>query len=328
MNKNILVTGGAGYIGSHTCKMLKQAGFVPVTYDNLVYGHRDAVQWGPFIQGDLFDSQLLQEAFSIHRPIAVIHFAAFAYVGESVTDPGKYYTNNVCGTINLLEAMRRNKCFNMIFSSTCATFGIPEVLPIGENSPQLPVNPYGRSKLMIEQILVDYDQAYGLKHIVLRYFNAAGADPAGEIGERHTPETHLIPLVISAALDRRESIEIYGTDYQTPDGTAIRDYIHVTDLADAHVKALQFLKTSKQSESFNLGTGAGTSVREIINSVERIGGEKVSAKVSQRRAGDPPALIASSQKATEKLRWKPVFSDIDAIIESAWNFHTKDVAHR
>lgn len=323
MEKKILVTGGAGYIGSHTCKMLKQAGFVPVTYDNLVYGHRDAVLWGPFIKGDLFDTRLLQETFSIHQPIAVIHFAAYAYVGESVIDPGKYYRNNVSGTINLLETMRRNDCSNIIFSSTCATFGIPDTLPIRENSPQLPVNPYGRSKLMIEQILADYDQAYGLKHIVLRYFNAAGADPSAEIGEQHEPETHLIPLVILAALGKIKSIEVYGTDYQTPDGTAIRDYIHVTDLADAHVKALQLLNTADHSESFNLGTGRGTSVREIIDSVERISGKKVPVSFGPRRPGDPPALVSGSQKATEKLKWKPAFSDIDSIIETAWNFHAK-----
>lgn len=325
MEKKILVTGGAGYIGSHTCKLLSQAGFVPVTYDNLVYGHRDAVRWGPFIKGDLFDTPLLQEAFNLHRPAAVIHFAAFAYVGESVGDPGKYYQNNVAGTINLLETMRRNTCSHIIFSSTCATFGIPETLPIGEDSPQLPVNPYGRSKLMIEQILADYDQAYGLKHIVLRYFNAAGADPTGEIGERHEPETHLIPLVIFAALGKRQAVEIYGTDYQTPDGTAIRDYIHVTDLADAHVKALQLLSAGEASSSFNLGTGAGTSVQEIIDAVSRIGGNKVPVKFGSRRQGDPPVLVAACRKATERLQWKPAFSDIDSILKTAWNFHAKTV---
>lgn len=323
MEKKILVTGGAGYIGSHTCKLLRQAGLVPVTYDNLVYGHRDAVGWGPFIKGDLFDTHLLQEAFTLHRPAAVIHFAAFAYVGESVGDPGKYYRNNVAGTINLLETMRRNRCSRIIFSSTCATFGIPENLPIGEESPQLPVNPYGRSKLMIEQILADYDRAYGLKHIVLRYFNAAGADPAGELGERHEPETHLIPLVIFAALGKRQAIEIFGTDYQTPDGTAIRDYIHVTDLADAHIKALQLLSAGEASSCFNLGSGTGTSVQEIINAVSRISGKKVPVKIGPRRQGDPPVLVAGCRKATEKLQWQPEFSDIDSILETAWDFHSK-----
>lgn len=327
MKKRILVTGGAGYIGSHTCKMLEQHGFLPITYDSLVYGHRDSVRWGPFVHGDILDTHLLEEAFRAYRPYAVMHFAAFAYIGESVVDPGKYYRNNVAGTINLLEIMRRNECKNIVFSSTCATFGVPDALPLGENSLQRPINPYGRSKLMIEQLLADYDQAYGLKYVALRYFNAAGADPAAEIGERHHPETHLIPLVILAALGRREFVEVYGSDYETPDGTAIRDYVHVTDLADAHVKALLLLENTNQSESFNLGTGTGTSVQEIVQAVSRIGRKTVPVRFGPRRPGDPPALVAGAEKAKEKLQWELRYSSIESIIETAWNFHSTNALH-
>ena len=238
----ILVTGGAGYIGSHTCKTLKKYGYIPVSYDNLIYGHEDAVKWGPFERGDIADRKQLAETFQRYAPAAVVHFAAFAYVGESINDPGKYYVNNVAGTISLLETMRQFGCNYIIFSSTCATYGEPETLPITESTCQNPINPYGRSKLMIEQILKDYDSAYGTKHVALRYFNAAGADPDGEIGEDHTPETHLIPLVIDAALGRRKNVEIFGTDYDTPDGTAIRDYIHVTDLAMPTLKHSKYCK--------------------------------------------------------------------------------------
>lgn len=321
--KSILVTGGAGYIGSHTCKMLAGRGYTPVSYDNLIYGHESAVKWGPFQKGDILDRKKLSEIFHLYKPSAVIHFAAFAYVGESVKDPGKYYRNNVAGTISLLEAMRQCGCNKIIFSSTCATFGEPDKLPITESACQKPINPYGKSKLMIEQILKDYDTAYGIKHVALRYFNAAGADPDLEIGEDHTPETHLIPLVIDAALGRRENIEVYGTDYATPDGTAVRDYIHVTDLADAHAKSLQFLENKGESNQFNLGTGSGTSVQEIIDKVSQISGEKVPVIYGKRREGDPPALVAGRAKAHEKLNWVPIYSDLKTIIKTAWSWHSR-----
>lgn len=319
----ILVTGGAGYIGSHTCKLLRNVGYIPVTYDNLVYGHKEAVKWGPFVRGNILDRDRLIEVIRQYEPSAVMHFAAFAYVGESVRDPGKYYNNNVIGSINLLEAMRQSGCNNIIFSSTCATFGIPASLPITEETPQSPINPYGHGKLMIEQILKDYDDAYGIKHMSLRYFNAAGADIDGEVGEDHTPETHLIPLVLEAALGKREHIEIFGTDYETIDGTAIRDYIHVTDLADAHVKALKILESSNRSYQLNIGTGTGTSVSQIVSEVEAVCNVKLSILYRPRRNGDPPALIASSEKAQGLLNWKPKYSSLHKIVETAWKWHRK-----
>lgn len=319
--KNILVTGGAGYIGSHTCKLLAQQGHLPITYDNLIYGHAQAVQWGPFIQGDIRDTEALSKVFAEYQPEAVIHFAAFAYVGESVEHPEKYYQNNVAGTLALLEVMRRFGCDQFIFSSTCATYGNPQALPLTEEHPQQPINPYGRSKLMIEQILADYSTAYDFSSIALRYFNAAGADMDGDIGEDHEPETHLIPLTILAALEKRSAIEVYGTDYDTPDGTAIRDYIHVADLADAHVRALDLLQEEKKSRVFNLGTGTGTSVQSIIRTVEELSGRKVPVKYGPRRPGDPPALIASADKAAEFLGWRPRHSDIETIIRSALAWH-------
>ncbi len=319
----ILVTGGAGYIGSHTCKALAAYGYTPVSYDSLVYGHKAAVKWGPFERGDLADRKRLSETFHRYEPIAVIHFAAFAYVGESIDNPGKYYVNNVSGTLNLLETMREFTCHKIIFSSTCATFGEPEKLPITESTCQDPINPYGRSKLMIEQILKDYDTAYGIKHVALRYFNAAGADPDGEIGEDHTPETHLVPLAIHAALGRRKNIEIFGTDYDTPDGTAIRDYIHVTDLADAHVKSLKILQKHDHSDQFNLGTGIGTSVQEIVDMVARVSRKKIAVKYGQRRPGDPPALVADAARALKKLHWVPGYSDLETIVRTAWSWHVR-----
>lgn len=321
MKSTILVTGGAGYIGSHTCKALQDSDCLPVAYDNLVYGHREAAQWGPLECGDILDQARLDQVFCLYQPEAVIHFAAYAYVGESVVDPGKYYQNNVAGTINLLESMRRHGCRMIIFSSTCASFGLPKMVPIDETAEQNPINPYGRSKLMIEQILKDYDGAYGIRHIALRYFNAAGADPEGAVGEDHEPETHLIPLVIDAALGRRECIEIFGTDYPTPDGTAIRDYIHVTDLADAHVRAVDKLRRAGSSDQFNLGTGAGTSVRQIIQSVETISGCTVPVREGQRRPGDPPELVADPRKALQYLDWRPRLSELETIVETAFRWH-------
>jgi UDP-glucose-4-epimerase GalE len=317
----VLVTGGAGYIGSHTCKALAAGGFFPVTIDSLVYGHEWAVKWGPLIKGDINDRDLLDHVFATYRPVAVLHFAAFAYVGESVISPDKYYRNNVAGTITLLDAMRAHGCRNLVFSSTCATYGIPHTIPIPEDHEQRPINPYGWSKLMIEQIMRDYERAYGIRHASLRYFNAAGADPEGEIGEDHDHETHLIPLVIQAAFGQRSCVEIYGTDYPTPDGTAIRDYIHVTDLAAVHVLSLQHLLDGKESAFLNVGTGLGYSVREVIKAVELASLLKVPVRESPRRAGDPPALVAEPVKAISTFGWQPRFTNINAIIESAVRWH-------
>ncbi len=317
----VLVTGGAGYIGSHTCKALAAAGFTPVTVDNLVYGHEWAVKWGPLLKGDIQDGVRLDQAFDVYKPVAVIHFAAFAYVGESVASPDKYYGNNVAGTIALLNAMRRHQCRNLVFSSTCATYGVPQTVPIREDHEQRPINPYGWSKLMVEQIIRDYERAYGMRHVVLRYFNAAGADPEKQIGEDHDPETHLIPLVIQTVMKQRGYVEIFGTDYPTPDGTAIRDYIHVSDLATAHVLALQYLLDGEGSVAVNLGTGQGHSVLEVIRAVEAVSGAKVSARQSPRRAGDPPSLVADPSRAAATLGWRARFDSIDPIVESAFRWH-------
>jgi UDP-glucose-4-epimerase GalE len=325
MNEPVLITGGAGYVGSHTCKTLAAMGYLPVTIDNLIYGHTWAVQWGPFVQGDILDSGVLDQIFSKYRPKAVIHFAAFAYVGESVQQPAKYYQNNVAGSISLLEAMRRNECTNIIFSSSCSTYGIPLQVPIPEDHPQVPINPYGRTKLMMEQIIQDYGSAYGIRYAILRYFNAAGADPEGQIGEDHDPETHLIPLLLQTVLGRRECTEVYGTDYDTPDGTAIRDYIHVTDLGNAHVLALKYLCQSRQSLCLNLGTGRGNSVLEVIQAVERVTGKKVTFRTVGRRPGDPPELVAKADQAASLLGWKPDFGDVHDLIATAWNWHRSRV---
>ncbi len=321
MTDSILVTGGAGYIGSHTCKALAAHGYLPVTLDNLIYGHPWAVQWGPLVTGDITDASALDRVFSEYHPAGVIHFAAFAYVGESVTDPAKYYQNNVTGSISLLNAMRRHGCRRIIFSSTCATYGIPQEVPIPENHPQSPINPYGRSKLMMEQIIQDYTNAYGLQHAILRYFNAAGADPEGQIGEDHNPETHLIPIVIQTVLGQRPHTDVYGSDYETPDGTAIRDYIHVTDLASAHVLALEFLNRSNRNLCVNLGTGRGVSVMDVIRTVEDVTGKPVNYRIADRRPGDPPVLAAQPGQAFDILGWKPNFTDIRATISTAWNWH-------
>jgi len=319
----ILVTGGAGYVGSHACKALSENGFLPITVDNLVYGHEWAVKWGPLVRGDISDRAVLDHVFSTYKPAAVLHFAAFAYVGESVISPDKYYRNNVAGTITLLDAVRDHGCSRLVFSSTCATYGIPHKIPIKEDHEQKPINPYGWSKLMIEQILRDYEKAYGLHHAILRYFNAAGADPEGEIGEDHDPETHLIPLTILAALGQRKYIEIYGTDYPTHDGTAIRDYIHVTDLANVHVRALQHLVQGKGSLCLNVGTGSGHSVRDVIKAVESASKLEVPTKESARREGDPPVLVAEPDEAFKILSWQPRHSDIHTIVDSAFRWHNR-----
>ncbi len=323
MSQSILVTGGAGYVGSHACKALAGAGYRPVVYDNLSRGHREAVRWGPLVEGDLHDHARLAAALSAHRAAAVMHFAAFAYVGESVADPEIYYTNNLGGTLALLGAMRKAKVETIVVSSTCAVYGVPEHLPIRETTAKAPLNPYGETKLAIERALHWYAAAYGMRYAALRYFNAAGADPDGEIGEDHEPETHLIPRILRAALGRGGPVEIYGTDYPTPDGTAIRDYIHVTDLADAHVRALGHLAAGGDSAALNLGTGSGSSVREVIAAVERIGGRKVPQREAARRPGDPPELVADPALARSQLGWQPRHSDLDTIIGTALAWETR-----
>lgn len=322
--RTIFVTGGAGYVGSHCCKAFASAGWEVVTYDNLSRGWRDFVRWGPLIEGDILDAPALSRAVADARPSVVAHFAALAYVGESVADPGGYFRTNVVGTLNLLDAMRAAGPNALVFSSTCATYGVPGVIPIEEGHPQSPINPYGRSKLMLERLLADHDRAYGVRSVVLRYFNAAGADPDGEIGERHEPETHVIPLALRGALDDGFTFDIYGADYPTRDGTAVRDYVHVCDLADAHLKAVDHLAAGGASETFNLGTGSGVTVREIAQAVERVCGRRLKLRVAARRQGDPPVLIASPAKAEELLGWTPSRSAIDDIVRDAWRWHLRD----
>ncbi len=321
--KCVLVTGGAGYIGSHACKALEAAGYSPVTYDNFRYGHRQAVRWGPLEEGDIGDRERLETVIRKYDPAAVMHFAAYAYVGESVENPAKYYRNNVAGSLTLLESMKNCGVDKIIFSSTCATYGMPEQIPIVEDHPQNPINPYGRSKLMIEWMLQDFAKAYGINFVSLRYFNAAGADPDGEIGEAHDPETHLIPLVLDVALGKRAHLDVFGTDYDTADGTCIRDYIHVTDLANAHVMALEYLFHDKQSTAFNLGNGHGFSVREVIETAGKVTGRAITCREADRRAGDPPVLIGSSEKIKRILGWQPLFKRLQDIITTAWQWHQK-----
>ncbi len=322
----ILVTGGAGYIGSHTVLALKQAGYNVVILDNLVYGHRDLVEkvlQVELIVGNTGDRALLDDIFQTHDIAAVMHFSAYAYVGESVTDPAKYYRNNVLGTLTLLEAMLAASVKKFVFSSTCATYGVPEFVPIPETHPQNPINPYGATKLMVERILSDFDVAYGFQSVRFRYFNAAGANPSGLLGEDHNPETHLIPLVLTTALGKRESISIFGTDYPTPDGTCIRDYIHVDDLADAHILGLEYLLKGGDSEVFNLGNGSGFSVREVIAAAEQVTGISIPVEERDRRPGDPPILIGTSEKARTILGWKPQYPSIKDIVTHAWQWHQK-----
>lgn len=317
----ILVFGGAGYIGSHTVKHLLDNGYSCVVADNLIYGHREAVDpRAEFVHADLADKYSLQQLFDTHKIEAVIHFAAFTYVGESVTDPQKYYINNVVGTTNLLNVMLQHGVKKIVFSSTCATYGEPQYIPMDEKHPQSPINPYGRTKLMIEQIFADYERAYGLKHIALRYFNAAGCAQDGSIGESHNPETHLIPLVLKAIKGERANIKIFGTDYDTPDGTCLRDYIHVEDLALAHRLALE--KLDDYSGCINLGTGIPTSVKEIISAAENVSGLKCPVEIAPRRAGDPAKLYADNRKAKEILGWQPRYTQIEDIISTAWNWET------
>lgn len=325
-NPTILVTGGAGYIGSHAVKALLQEGYQVLILDNLVYGHRDLVEQVlqvKLIEGDIEDRPLLDHLFQTHNIEAVMHFSAYAYVGESVTDPDKYYRNNVVATLTLLEAMLAASIKKFVFSSTCATYGVPKFIPITEDHPQNPINPYGATKLMVERILSDFDVAYGLKSVCFRYFNAAGADPSGLLGEDHNPETHLIPLVLQTALGKRQSISIFGTDYSTPDGTCIRDYIHVSDLADAHILGLEYLLKGGESNVFNLGNGNGFSVKEVIAAAQEVTGINISVQECDRRPGDPPSLIGSSEKARKILGWQPIYPDIKDIVTHAWNWHQK-----
>ncbi len=316
--KNILVMGGAGYIGSHTVKHLQEFGYNCIVADNLVYGHKEAVLTPNFEKADLLDKASLKNVFDKYNIDAVVHFAAFTYVGESVEKPQKYYENNVIGTLNLLEAMLTHEVKKIVFSSTCATYGNPLYMPLDEKHPQAPINPYGQTKFMIEKIFEDYGRAYGLKYIALRYFNAAGASKDGKIGESHNPETHLIPLVLKAIKGERDCIKIFGNDYDTPDGTCQRDYIHVEDLASAHRLALE--KLDDFQGFLNLGTGIPTSVLEIIKSAEKVSGKKCPLVYEKRRAGDPAVLYAANAKAKEVLGWKPEYMNVEDIIRTAWNW--------
>ncbi|HEY3594309.1 MAG TPA: UDP-glucose 4-epimerase GalE [Polyangiaceae bacterium] len=319
----VLIVGGAGYIGSHTAKQVARTGKTPIVLDNLVYGHKWAVQWGPLVEGDLSDAALLDRVIKDHAITEVIHFAAYAFVGESVIHPRKYYRNNVVNTLNLLDAMVDNGVRDIVFSSTCATYGEPVKVPMDESHPQAPINPYGESKLMVEKMLHSYHAAYGMRYAALRYFNAAGADPDGEIGEDHDPETHLIPLAIRTAMGGGGELSIFGTDYPTPDGTCVRDYIHVTDLADAHLRALDALQSGSGEIRCNLGTGEGHSVKQVIAAVEKVSGRKVKTREVGRRKGDPPALVADARKAAAELDFKPRYPALETIVEHALHWHER-----
>ncbi len=317
---NILVVGGAGYIGSHMVKMLSMASHHVVTLDNLSTGYRDAVKYGEFVEGDIADSSMLDQLFSETKFDGVMHFASYIEVGESVSDPGKYFRNNFSNTLNLLDAMVRHGINSFIFSSTAAIFGEPEYVPIDEKHIKNPINPYGRSKLMVEQALDDYEKAHGLQSVCLRYFNAAGADPDGELGERHNPETHLIPLILQAASGRRDAISIFGNDYSTPDGSCVRDYIHIVDLCSAHLIALNKLISGSGSKRYNLGNGNGFSVVEVIDVVKNITGQTFKVIESDRRPGDPATLVADSSLAKSELGWEPEYDDLSIITEHAWKW--------
>lgn len=320
MNK-VLVTGGAGYIGSHACKALAVAGYVPVTYDNLVTGWEDAVKFGPFEKGDLLDRSRLDEVFAVHKPVAVMHFAALSQVGESMKDPGIYWRNNVVGSLNLIEAAVTAGCLDFVFSSTCATYGEQDGVTLDENCVQEPINAYGASKRAIEDMLTNFGQSHGLRSVIFRYFNVAGGDPEGEIGEFHQPETHLIPLMLDAVDGRRAALTIFGTDYDTPDGTCIRDYVHVCDLVDAHVLGVKWLADGKGSRVFNLGTGNGFSVREVVKHSGDITNKPVPVVEGERRAGDATKLVSGSKRAEAELGWKPQRSNMKDMIADAWRWH-------
>ena len=318
---NILVTGGAGYIGSHACKALAKAGFVPVTFDNFVTGWQDAVRFGPCVKGDLTDRTAIDAAFEEFQPEAVLHFAALSRVDEAMSDPGLYWRNNVMGSLNLIEAAVAHNCLDFVFSSTCATYGDHDNVVLDENTEQHPINAYGASKLAVEQILRDFGATYGLRHVIFRYFNVAGADPDAEVGEFHRPETHLIPIVLDAVAGARDQVTVYGTDYPTPDGTCIRDYVHVSDLVDAHILGLRWLMDGKGNRVFNLGTGSGFSVREVIDSARRVTNREVPSTIGERRAGDAVKLVSGSVRAEEELNWQPQKSTMAQMIEDAWRWH-------
>jgi UDP-glucose 4-epimerase len=317
---NILVAGGAGYIGSHTCLDLFNKGFTPVVFDNLSSGHPQFVKWGPLEKGDIRDRKRLDEVLAQYEPSAIVHFAAAIEVSESIRDPGSFYENNVAGTITLLRAAQAAGIDKIVFSSTCATYGVPSSIPMSENHAQLPINPYGRSKLIVEQILQDLDRHQGFRSVILRYFNAAGADPEARIGEWHSPETHAIPIAIEAALGRRSHFQVYGTDYDTRDGSCVRDFVHVLDLADAHTRAVEYLLDGGVSQAINLGTGHGTTVKELLEKVGRVGGKRIDVRFGPRREGDPPALVADNRLAKRCIGWSPRH-DLTSIIGTAWNWH-------
>jgi UDP-glucose 4-epimerase len=321
----ILVVGGAGYIGSHMVKMLLGRGHEVITLDNLSSGHRDAVLGGTFVEGDLADPSCLTQIFEQYQPEAVMHFASYIQVGESVRKPDIYYRNNVTNTLNLLDAMLQFEVKKFIFSSTAAVFGEPDYVPIDEAHPNRPLNPYGRSKWMIEQVLADYDKAFDLRSVCLRYFNAAGADPEGQLGERHDPETHLIPLILQAASGRRDNIQVFGRDYDTQDGTCIRDYIHIVDLCSAHLAALEYLNKGGDSDRFNLGNGSGFSVQEVIDAVQKVSGKPVTVINGPRREGDPARLVADAKRARSILAWQPQFADLETIVAHAWQWECKQL---
>jgi len=325
MTKTVFVTGGAGYVGSHSAKAFAKAGWDVVTYDNLSRGHRDLVKWGPLIEGDILDTQALTRALKEVRPDAIAHFAAFAYVAESMQQPEIYYRNNVAGTMSLLDAMVAADVKQMVFSSSCATYGVHEEM-ITEATPQQPINPYGASKMICERMIQDYGMAHGIASVILRYFNAGGCDPYGETGERHDPEPHVIPLAIKGAMDGTFTFNILGGDYDTPDGTAVRDYVHVSDLADAHWRALEYLDRGGASDIFNLGTGRGYSVMELADAVSRVAGKEVPRIIADRRPGDPPSLVASADKAERVLGWRPGRSDLDTILQTAWDWFQKEAS--
>ena len=320
-NRTILVTGGAGYIGSHACKVLAQRGFTPVTFDNLVTGWERAVKFGPFVLGDLLDRSALDAVFAQYQPLAVMHFAALSQVGEATQQPGRYWRNNVLGSLNLVEAMVDAGCTRMVFSSTCAVHGDQDGVMLNEQSPQMPLNAYGASKRAVENILRDFGASHGLEAVIFRYFNVAGADPEGDVGEWHQPETHLIPVMIDAAQGRRPALTVYGTDYPTPDGTCIRDYVHVMDLIDAHMKGLSWLLQGRGSAVFNLGTGTGFSVREVIAACEAATGQPVPHRVGPRRAGDATLLVSGSTCAEQELGWQPNRSTLEHMIGDAWRWY-------
>ncbi len=323
MSKTVFVTGGAGYVGSHCAKAFANAGWTVITYDNLSRGHRDLIKWGDLIEGDILDRASLSAALEQVRPDAVAHFAAYAYVAESMTQPAVYYRNNVVGTMNLLDAMIKADVRQMVFSSSCATYGISDEI-ITEDTPQNPINPYGETKKICEKMIRDYGTAHDLRSVILRYFNAAGCDPDGETGERHDPEPHVIPLAIRGAMDGTFTFNILGGDYDTPDGTCVRDYIHVSDLADAHERALDYLSGGGVSEIFNLGTGQGSSVMQLADAVSKVAGKEVPRVIAERRPGDPPILVASAEKARDVLGWQPKRSDLESILTSAWDWFQRE----